>query len=175
MSSRTCPHPVDCDFENPDHELCSWINTESSIENVEWQVYALDTWGASFGFVPDNTIGTIDGHFVLTSGIKQGMWSRLISEKVEPADDDEPVCLTFYYFFPNTGDYNLTVKLAEYNKPEVILWSLNDARNQQEGGDVIFEYDMWNMGQVSFETSDTYRIYFEGLVGSKQRLFVGNY
>lgn len=40
MSKKTCQHPVDCDFEDEKHEYCTWINTESSDENVQWDIYS---------------------------------------------------------------------------------------------------------------------------------------
>lgn len=40
MSRKTCQHPVDCDFEDEKHEYCTWINTESSDENVQWDIYS---------------------------------------------------------------------------------------------------------------------------------------
>lgn len=40
MSRKTCQHPVDCDFEDEKYEYCTWINTESSDENVQWDIYS---------------------------------------------------------------------------------------------------------------------------------------
>lgn len=168
MLSKSCPHPADCDFEDPDNEYCSWVNIESSMENVQWKLHSSSEFG-EFGFIPDNTFESADGHFILTTGIQKGTFSRLISEKMDAVDEDQTVCLSFYYFFPSIGEYNLTVKLVEYNTSEVILWSLND----QGADQASYEYNKWNLGQVSFETSDMYRIYLEGYVGGDTRYFVG--
>lgn len=94
------------------------------------------------------------------------LYSRLISEKIEPTDIEQSFCLSFYYYFPNVAEYNLTIKLAEYNKDELIIWSLSD---NQPG----FNYAEWNLGQISYQTTDTYRIYIEGHVGSSPQFFVG--
>lgn len=136
---------------------------ESSSETVQWDVHSSAS-SDIFGAIPDNTIGDITGHFILTSAAQQNLFSRLISEKLEPTDN--VVCLSFYYYFANSSEYNLTMLLGEYKKEERILWTLIDTLQTTV-------YGMWRFGQVSFEPTDSYRVYIEAFVGNNPRHFVG--
>lgn len=169
VSPRTCPHTANCDFEDDEHEYCSWINIESSAETVQWDVHS-SADSNEFGPVPDNTLDSLAGHFMLTSASQSGLYSRLISENIEPADTDQIICLSFYFFFPTIAEYNLTVRLAEYNSSEVILWSLSDLILGQN-----IAYNAWNLGQVAFETEDSFRVFFDGYVGTDPKYFVGTF
>lgn len=132
---------------------------------MEWDVFS-SAESDQFGLVPDNTIESVFGHFILSSASQQGLFSQLISEKIDATDPDDPVCLSFYYYFPWPAEYNLTIKLAEYNKDEVILWSLNDLNLGPN-------YGVWRLGQVPIKTADSYRIYIEAYIGNDPKRFVG--
>ena len=60
--------------------------------------------------------------------------------------------------------YNLIIKLIEYNKTDVVLWSLID--------NLAVKND-WSLGQVFLRTTDSYKISFELNAGSNQQNFVG--
>jgi hypothetical protein len=61
--------------------------------------------------------------------------------------------------------YNLTVKLAEFNKSDLVLWSLRDQNADKS---------MWSLGQVAFKTDSISRIFIEASTGNAGNDFVGN-
>lgn len=162
MSKNTCPQPANCDFENDEYNFCSWLNVNNTIDKFDWIKYSSGD-SQQFGQVPDNTFEDITGHFMLANGQKYQDFARIVSENM-PRTSDGGVCLTFYYYFSGTSSQNLTVKLEEYNKKVVYLWSLLDTQSNLSS---------WRLGQVFIRTQDTYRVNFEGYAGYDTRHFIG--
>lgn len=129
--------------------FCSWLSLPTSDQTVEWNVFSFEDW-TNFGYIPDNTLQ--DGNFIFASGNKKDDYARLVSEKLEPTGDNG-VCLSFYFYFSGNSQYNLTVRLAENNKNEIAIWSYQDSQ--------VSDNTVWHQGQIWFETSDIYRIYFD--------------
>lgn len=162
ISPKGCPNPVNCDFESEAYPYCSWLNSEVTNETVEWDLYSASE-SDQFGPIVDNTIDDESGHFILTSGSIKDLPSQLVSELLEPTDESD-VCFSFYYYFPADSEYKLTIKLAEYNKTEVRLWSLTDKQSDKNA---------WFYGQLRITANDVFRIYIEGVVGNNENHFVG--
>ena len=162
MSKYACPQPANCDFENQEYDFCSWLNTNNSIDDFDWEHHSSDD-SAQFGSIPDSTLEDLSGHFALSNGKKYQHYSRLFSENL-PATSENGACLTFYYYYNGGSGYNLTVRLAEYNSSDISLWSLTDMQSITK---------FWRLGRIYYKTRDTYRIYFDGYAGSDPKHFVG--
>jgi hypothetical protein len=97
MSDTDCSTPVSCDFEDLNNNLCSWMNTENTIDDFDWRVIStLDD--STFGYIPDKTTDSVYGNFAMANGLKNGHYARLFSEKLE-RNSDTGVCFKFYYYF----------------------------------------------------------------------------
>jgi hypothetical protein len=105
MSSNICPQPINCDFEDPDFEFCSWLNLNNSLDNFDWNLYSPDV-SSPFGLVNDTTLQNGLGHFALASSKTSGTYARLFSENM-PATSDSGACFSFYYYF-NGGNYKIS-------------------------------------------------------------------
>lgn len=162
MSKYSCPQPFDCDFENPEYDLCSWTNVNSSYDNFDWQIKSSNDQ-TNFGLIADNTFEDLSGHFMLSNGKILNHFSRLISENM-PSTSSTGDCLSFYYYFNGGSGVNMTIRLAEYNKAVTTLWTLRDDQA------IV---SRWNFGQLYFSTKDTYRVYIDGYAGSNGNHFVG--
>lgn len=165
MAKTKCPQPANCDFEDPDFNFCTWTNVDNTIDNFDWKVHSTSD-SFEFGLVLDNTLQDYNGHFMLSSGKKYQHYSSIYSELLPPTSD-VGVCLTFYYYFKGKSGYNLTLRLEEYNKTTVYLWSLVD---NQAPGTVVSQ---WKLGRVFLKTQDSYRIYMDGYVGNSDKDFIG--
>ena len=163
MSPESCQSPPDCDFEDPKFEFCSWLNLENTKDNFDWQIFSPNLF-PQFGQIADNTLETVDGHFMIANGKTQGFLASLFSERL-PATSENGICLTFYYYVNGDSGFNLTISLSEYAKQVQKIWNFAD---KQE-----IDKNMWKFGQVAFEASNIYRVYFDGYAGSDSKHFIG--
>jgi hypothetical protein len=63
----------------------------------DWEIYTTDITN-SFGDIPDHTIGTPDGHFIMANGKSLNDSSKILSEYLQPTGDTG-ACLSFYFYF----------------------------------------------------------------------------
>ena len=167
MSPESCQSPPDCDFENPKFEFCSWLNFQNTTNDYNWLIFS-DYSMPQFGAIADNTLQTVDGHFMVAIGKTQDLYSnqraRLFSE-ILPATSENGICLTFYYYFNGYTGSNLTVRLSEFAKPLQTIWNFADKQETNVGN--------WKLGQVAFEATSIYRIYLDAFAGSDSKNFIG--
>jgi len=101
ISPFSCSRFPNCDFENPDlYDYCSWLNIDQAVNIFNWEIHS-SALNPSFGIVPDYTLQSPRGHFILANSVKKGNYARLYSESVD-STSSLPLCFSFYYYF-NAG------------------------------------------------------------------------
>lgn len=98
MSPDYCRQPANCNFENNDYDFCTWLNLNNSIDNFDWKIYSPDELPQLGSGITDNTLQSINGHFMIANGIRSGHFARLFSEYLQPTSVSG-ICFSFYFYF----------------------------------------------------------------------------
>ena len=68
----------------------------------DWHIY--ESYVLSyFGNIPDHTLDSEAGHFIIANGKKQNDTSKIFSQILEPTSDSG-ICFSFYYRY-NGGNF----------------------------------------------------------------------
>ena len=98
MSPDPCGQSANCDFEDANYDFCTWINLDNIIDDFDWQIYSPNLMSQFGSGIPDNTLQSTQGHFMIANGKKVNNYARLLSEYLQPTSVSG-FCLTFYYYF----------------------------------------------------------------------------
>ena len=112
MSPDSCRQPANCDFEDNKYDFCTWLNTNNSIDNFDWQIYSASLMPQFGPAIIDNTIQSSKGHFMIANGVKSGHYARLFSEYLQPTSATG-VCLSFYFYF-NGSNNSVKLKFEKF-------------------------------------------------------------
>lgn len=97
LSARTCPVAGNCDFENGDFELCTYMNKNDA--DFDWELYS-STLASQFDgpLVFDHTLNNDMGRFMVANSPRKDEVGTVFSEKLDPTSVVGN-CLNFYYYF----------------------------------------------------------------------------
>ncbi|XP_033117835.1 MAM and LDL-receptor class A domain-containing protein 1-like, partial [Anneissia japonica] len=140
-----------CDFEDP--YLFYFVQDDS--DDFDWIRLSGST--PSFGTGPeyDHTYGTLQGFYIYieTSFPRKYNQTARIWTPSYPATNG--TCVEWFYHMYGTTVNTLNVYIVNTNGTVgTPVWTKRDDQG-----------DFWQLGQISIETSSTYQIVFEGIVG----------
>ena len=75
----------------------------------------------------------------------------------------------FFFIFVlkhKASGYRLNIRLNEYNKSSIVVWSLVDTQSNP--------LNEWKLGQIFYKTDDNYRLYIEEVSGTDSKNYAGN-
>ncbi|XP_035827615.1 MAM and LDL-receptor class A domain-containing protein 1 [Aplysia californica] len=139
---------LSCTFEIP----CAYQNQQG--DSMDWQIHS-GSATVSSGPSTDHTAGTNSGQYLYidTSGKSQGN-NALYASPVNPKASGD-FCIEFYYFLRGNNTGTLNVK-KQGTGSAYDIWS----RSSDQGTG-------WNKVQISQALTNTSKIIFEGVVGSR--------
>jgi hypothetical protein len=105
MSPDPCGQPANCNFEDEKYDFCTWTNSVDQ-DDFDWQIYSPNLMSQFGPSIPDNTLQSTQGHFMIANGKKVDNYARLSSEYLQPTSVSG-VCLTFYYYFNGSMFLNI--------------------------------------------------------------------
>ncbi len=100
MSVFPCKTPGNCNFEDGDFDLCSWMNVGVSEKDFDWELYSpLLASQLQLPVISDNTVGD-SGRFMVANfnSRRSNKKAVVMSEKLD-ATTLLGSCLTFYFYF----------------------------------------------------------------------------
>ena len=162
LSAKTCPVAGNCDFENGNFDLCSYLNQQNN--DFDWELYSPALANNFNGqLIYDHTLNNDLGRFMVANGQKKGSVGTVFSAKLDPTSLSGS-CLSFYFYFSGSSDYNLTVSIIDLNGSAKTLWGLRDSQVTR---------GKWLLGQFKYYSEEEYRIHFVGVAGTGKKNFIG--
>ncbi|CAF4840990.1 unnamed protein product, partial [Rotaria sp. Silwood1] len=140
-------HVLDCDFET---DFCSWETI--GLADFHWTRTSSKTPSIDTGPSGDHTTGT--GYYIYIEASlpqKPGDRAWLASPLISPTTSS---CLVFYYhmFGPDIGTLNVMLQTSLSN---LTIFTRNGPQENQ-----------WRIGEVDFQSTLSYKLVFEGIVGN---------